>query len=114
MRNPLVGRRRRPLLVFLAFALALSVLAVAKSLPYASSLMSSADIAITASDPGHAFSIGSVRWEVEQFSSASVLAPFRRYFVEKCGGQTGTAAAMCLSEAFDSCISRWNTEARVS
>ena len=62
--------------------------------------MSSADIVTASSDPGHGFSIGSVRWEVEQFSSAPVLAPFRRYFVEKCGGQTGTAAAMCLSEAF--------------
>ncbi len=101
MQIPLVGRHRRPLLVFLAFALALSMLAVAKTLPYASSLMSSADIAITASDPSHGFSIGPVRWETGQFSRASVLAPFRRYFAEKCAGQTGAGAAMCLSKAFD-------------
>jgi len=42
-----------------------------------------------------------MRWEVEQFSSAPGLAPFRRYFFETCGGQTGTEAAICLSQAFD-------------
>jgi hypothetical protein len=101
MQSPLTRRRRLRLYVFLAFALALSVLAVTKTLPYASFLMANTDAAVAASDPSHGFSIGSVRWEVEQFSSAPGLAPFRRYFFETCGGQTGTQAAICLSQAFD-------------
>src|SRR5467141_147707 len=90
-------RRRLRLYALLAFALALSALAVTKTLPYATFLMANADIDIAASDPSHRFSIGSTRWEVERFSSAPGLAPFRRYFFERCGGQTGTQAAMCLS-----------------
>jgi len=100
MQSPLERRRRLRLYVFLAFALALSVLAVTKTLPYASFLMANTDISVAASDPSHGFSIGSVRWEVVQFSTAPGLAPFRRYFFEKCGGQTGAQAAMCLSQAF--------------
>ena len=100
MQSPLERRRRLRLYVFLAFALALSALAVTKTLPYASFLMANADISEAASDPSHGFSVGSVRCEVEQFSTAPGLAPFRRYFFEKCGGQTGTQAAMCISQAF--------------
>jgi Transglutaminase-like superfamily len=101
MQNPLVRQCRQRLYVFLAFALALCVLTVTKSLPYASSLMASTDTDAMGSDPGRGFSIGSVRWDVEQFSSAPVLAPFRRYFIEKCSAQTGVGAAMCLAEGFD-------------
>src|SRR6266849_1655172 len=101
MQTPLVRQRRQRLHVFLAFALALCVLTVAKTLPYASSLVSSTDTNATATDPSRGFSIGSVRWDVEQFSGAPVLAPFRRYFIEKCGGQTGAGAAMCVAGAFD-------------
>ena len=101
MQSPLARRRRLRLYVFLAFALALSVLAVTKTLPYASFLMANTDAAVAASDPSHGFSIGSVRWEVEHFSSAPGLAPFRRYFFETCGGQTGTQAAICLPQTFD-------------
>jgi hypothetical protein len=101
LQSTLTRRRRLRLCVFLAFAVALSALAVTKTLPYASSLMANTDVVVEASDPHHGFSIGSVRWEVERFSSAPALAPFRRYFFERCGSRTGTQAAMCLSEAFD-------------
>ena len=101
MQSPLARRRRLCLYVFLAFALALSVLAVTKALPYASFLMANTDTGVAASDPSHGFSIGSMRWEVEQFSRAPGLAPFRRYFLERCGGQIGSQAAMCLSQSFD-------------
>jgi len=101
MQSPQARGSRLRLCVFLAFALAVSVLAVTKTLPYASFLMANTDTALAASDPSHGFSIGSVRWEVRQFSSAPGLAPFRRYFLETCGSQTGPQAAMCLSEAFD-------------
>jgi len=101
MRPFLERQRRQRLYVVLAFALALCVLTVAKSLPYASSLVSSTDINATAIDPGRGFSIGSVRFDVEQFSSAPLLAPFRRYFIARCGGHAGAGAAMCLAEAFD-------------
>jgi transglutaminase superfamily protein len=101
MQSPLARRRRLRLFVLLSFALALSALAVTKTLPYASSLMENTDTAVTASDPSHGFSIGSMRWEVEQFSSAPGLARFRHYFFETCGGQTGTQAAICLSQAFE-------------
>jgi hypothetical protein len=100
MQSPLERRRRLRLYAFFAFALALSALAVTKTLPYASFLMANTDISETASDPSHGFSVGSVRWEVEQFSGAPVLAPFRRYFLEECDGQTGTGAALCLAGAF--------------
>jgi hypothetical protein len=99
--SPLLKQRSQPLRVFIGLTLALTALIVAKNSPYASSLMASADIAATEPDPGHGFSIGSLRWDVERFSSALVLAPFRRYFTEKCAGREGTEAAMCLSEAFD-------------
>jgi hypothetical protein len=72
-------RRRRRLYVFLAFALALCVLTVSKTLPYASSLVSSTDTNATATDPGRGFSIGSVRWDVKQFwcsGASSVQALF--------------------------------------
>lgn len=101
MRPSVERQRRQRLYVLLAFVLAFSVLTVAKTLPYASFLMASTDIGDTTSDPGHGFSVGSVRWDVEQFSNAPVLASFRRYFLEECGGQTGTGAALCLAEAFD-------------
>jgi hypothetical protein len=95
------SRRGLGLYALLAFTFALSVLAVTKALPYATCLMAYADIATAASDPSHGFSIESVRWDLEHFSSAPELAPFRRYFFERCGGQTGTQAAICLSQAFD-------------
>ena len=98
MQSPLARRWTLRLYLFLAFTLALSV-AVTKTLPYASFLVANTDAGVAGSDPSHGFSIGSVRWEVEQFSSAPGLAPFRRYFLEKCGGQTETQAAMCLSQA---------------
>jgi transglutaminase superfamily protein len=101
MQSQLARRRRLYLFVFLSFVLAFSSLAVTKALPYASFLIANTDTAVAASDPNHGFSIGSVRWDVEQFSSAPGLAPFRRYFFETCGSQTGTRAAMCLSQAFD-------------
>jgi Transglutaminase-like superfamily len=101
MQSPLASSRRLVLCVFLAFALALSVLAATKTLPYASFLMANTDTAVAESDPSHGFSIGSVRWEVGQFSSAPGLAPFRRYFFGTCGGRTGTQAALCLSQAFE-------------
>ena len=100
MQSPPVRQRRLLLCVFLALAIALLFLEITKKLPYSSSLMANADPTTAQSDPSHGFSIGSVRWEVEQFSSAPALAPFRQYFFETCGGQTRTQAAMCLSEAF--------------
>ncbi len=63
--------------------------------------MANTDGSLAVSDPGRGFSIGSIRWETEQFSRAPGLAPFRHYFLETCGGQTGTQAAICLSQAFD-------------
>jgi len=101
MQSPLARGRRLGHRIFLAFALALSALGVTKALPYASFLMANADTAVTESDPSHGFSIGSVRWEVGQFSSAPGLAPFRRYFFGTCGGRTGTQAAVCLSQALE-------------
>jgi len=70
MQNPLARRQRLRLYAFLAFALALSVLAVTKTLPYASFLMANTDTGEEASDPSRGFFLGSVRWEVEQFSRA--------------------------------------------
>jgi hypothetical protein len=99
MQSPLVRQRGLLLCAFLTFGLALSFF-VAKELPYSSSLMANTESAAAVSDPSHEFSIGSLRWEVEQFSSAPSLAPFRRYFFEKCGGQTRAQAAMCLTRAF--------------
>ena len=101
MPSPLARRRRLRFFVFLAFACALSVLPVTKALPYASFLVANTDTAVASSHPGREFSIGPVRWEVETFSSAPGLAPFRHYFLQACGGQTGTRAAICLSQAFD-------------
>jgi len=92
--------RVRSLRFCIFFALALLILGVNKTLPYASFLVVNADAAGTVADPRHGFSIGSVQWGVEQFSRAPELAPFRRYFFETCGSQTGTQAAMCLSQAF--------------
>jgi len=93
--------RRLRKYVFLAFGLALSVLAVTKALPYASSLMTNTDYSLPASDPSRGFSIGSVRWDLELYSRAPALAPFRRYFFGRCGGRTRIQAALCLSQAFD-------------
>jgi len=59
------------------------------------------DAGVVASQPSHGFSVGSVRWEVEQFSGDASLASFRLYFRKTCGDKTGTQAAMCLSQAFD-------------
>lgn len=101
MQTPPARCRRLRLYSLIAFALTLLVLAITKTLPYASSLIANTASGVAESDPRHEFSIGSVRWEVGQFSSAPQLAPFRRYFFERCGGQTGTQAAMCLSTAFD-------------
>ena len=101
MQSLLTRGRNAQLCVFLAFALALLVLAVTRTLPYASFLIANTDTTEATSDPNHGFSIGSVRWDVEQFSSAPGLAPFRRYFFATCVGQTGTQAALCLSRAFD-------------
>jgi hypothetical protein len=101
MQKPLARRRKLGLRIFLAFALALSVLVVTKTLPYASFLVANTDTGPAASDPSHGFSIGPMRWEMEQFSSAPGLDPFRRYFLETCGGQTGIQAAICLSQGFD-------------
>jgi hypothetical protein len=101
MQSQPARRRRLRLFGLLSFAVALSALAVTKALPYASFLMTNSDTSVADSDPRHGFSVGSVRWEVEQFSSAPGLAPFRRYFFKTCGGQTGIQAAMCLSQAFD-------------
>src|SRR4051812_3849062 len=86
MRSPQARRQRlRVYIFFLAFALALSVLAVTKSLPYASFLVENTDAGVAASEPSHGFSVGSVRWEVEQFSTAPSLTPFRHYFRAECG-----------------------------
>ena len=101
MQSALKRRRSAQLYVFLAFALALSVLAVTKTLPYASFLIVNTDTNEATSDSNHGFSIGSVQWDVKRFSNAPELAPFRHYFIETCGSQTGTQAAMCLSQAFD-------------
>jgi len=101
MQKPLARRRKLGLRIFLAFALALSVLVVTKTLPYASFLIANTDTGAAASDPSHGFSIGSTRWEVAQFATAPGLGTFRRYFLETCGGQTGTQAAICLSQGFD-------------
>jgi len=101
MQSPLARRQRLRLYALLAFALALFVLVVTKTLPYASFLMGDAGVGVVESDASHGFSIGSVRWEVEQFSRAASLTPFRRYFSEKCESQTGVQAAMCLAVAFD-------------
>jgi Transglutaminase-like superfamily len=101
MQSQLARRRRLYLFVFLSFVFAFSSLAVTKALPYASFLMANTEFAVAASDPSHGFSIGSMQWEVKQFSSAPRLARFRHYFFETCGGQTGTQAAMCLSQAFE-------------
>ncbi len=101
MNSPRAKIRRLRLRLFLSFALALAVLAVMKALPYASFLMVDTDVGIAVSDPSHGFSIGPLRWDVEKFSSAPELAPFRRYFFETCKGKTGAHAAMCLSRAFD-------------
>src|SRR5436190_16949751 len=101
MQSPRASHRRLRLYTFFAFALALSVLAITKTLPYASFLVENTDIGVAISESSHEFSVGSVRWEVEQFSTAPTLTPFRRYFRAECGSQTGTQAALCLSEAFD-------------
>lgn len=97
MKRPQASQLRPPLCV-LVFALALLSLGVMKGLPYTTFLMANTDTTAAASDPSHQFSIGPVRWEIEQFSRARELAPFRRYFFETCGGQTGTQAAMCISQ----------------
>ena len=81
--------------------LMLSQLVMMKILPYSTFLVGDAAAVTAEPNQVRAFSIGSVRWDVEQFSSADLLAPFRRYFIEKCGGQAGTGAALCLAEAFD-------------
>jgi len=104
MRSPLPRRQRLRLCAFLAIALALAALAGAKALPYASFLMENAAASEPEADPSHGFSVGSVRWETEQFSRAASLSPFRRYFGEKCGGKTGARAAMCLSQALDHAV----------
>jgi hypothetical protein len=101
MQNPPASRRRLRLYALLAFVLALLALAVTKTLPYASFVIANTDVGEPTSDPSHGFSIGSIRWEAQEFSRAPGLAPFRRYFIERCGGQTGTHAAMCLAQAFD-------------
>ena len=101
MQSPPVRQLGLLLSVFLAFVLALSFIEVARTLPYSASIVANTGTTSAASDPSHGFSIGSVRWEIAQFSSAPGLAPFRRYFFETCRGQTGTQAAMCLSKAFD-------------
>jgi len=101
MQSPPARRGKLRLYAFLALALALSVLAITKTLPYASFLMSNTDSGIAAPDESHGFTIGSVRWDVKQFSISPRLAPFRRYFFERCGGQTPAQAAMCLSQSFD-------------
>lgn len=80
--------------------LMLSQLVMMKILPYSTFLVGDAAAVTAEPNQVRAFAIGSVRWEVEQFSRAESLTPFRRYFFEKCGGQAGTQAALCLSEAF--------------
>src|SRR5215469_1358209 len=101
MQNPGPRRQTSRLCVFFAFALALLILALTKTLPYATFLVENTDAGVVASQPSHGFSVGSVRWEVEQFSGDASLASFRLYFRKTCGDKTGTQAAMCLSQAFD-------------
>lgn len=104
MQSPRTRRQRLRLHIFFALALALVALGVMKALPYATFLVENADVGVVASDPNHGFSVGSVRWEVEQFSRDASLASFRRYFRKTCGDKTGTQAAICLSNALDRAV----------
>ena len=104
MQNPRARPQRLRLYIFFALALVLVALGVMRALPYATFLVENADVGVVASEPNHGFSVGSVRWEVEQFSRDASLASFRLYFRKTCGNKTGTQAAICLSTALDRAV----------
>src|SRR5690242_20252213 len=100
MRSSMARKRKLGLYALLSLVLMLSLLVGMKILLYSSCLVGDAVGIGGDSDPARRFAIGSVRWDMEQYSRDERLEPFRRYFFEKCPGQAGAKAAMCLSQAF--------------
>ena len=98
-RGQLTHRQRLGLYACFAFAFALSSLAATKVFPNGSFLVTDARNGLADSVPSPGFSVGSVRWDVEQFQRDKSPTPFRNYFFDKCGGRTGMQAAICISAA---------------
>ena len=54
----------------------------------------------TEKKPSPNFKIGNLTFDVEAYSEAKELEPFRQYFEKTCKGLKGIKAASCLSESF--------------
>lgn len=75
-------------------------LIVMKSLHYTTSSVSwySIEEAENEEKPSPNFAVGNLKFDVEEYSKAKELEPFRIYYRENCDGKKGIKAASCLSE----------------
>lgn len=87
----------------LAFAFIIVTLLLAlKSLPYSTASISHFSIEEASRQPNSAqnFSVGDIKWNVEQYRTAPELDSFRSFFEINCKGLKGLDASICLSDKF--------------
>lgn len=95
---------RRPATIWLALSFggavaAASLLWVLAALPYSTSLITDVPIDEAGRRSSSEMRLGPVTVDLGQLANSPSLEPFRREFAERCGGRSGIAAALCLSDS---------------
>lgn len=96
---------KRPAARYFRWALIYSLVAAALlaaywTLPYKSSLLTSASLEQVLAPPKSSFAIGSMRWDLRAYATDPHLEPLRVYFRSIAGGRKGVAAALAISKDF--------------